>query len=371
MRMENKSISKKIESLTKLFEKNITKIASPLIALLIAMFLSVFLVMWAKNAPISDFLVILGEFSSIIYKSCFGSVNSFLGMLVYVTPMLFTGLAVAIAFRCGLFNIGVEGQFTVGMISASIIGLITGMSSWVHVVMVIVGGALAGGIWGLVPGYLKAKKGINEVIISIMLNYIALHVANWVSLRSALTVKGTNAMPVIEESAQLFRLGGPSVRLNISIFIALSCVIIVNFIINRTKTGYELRAVGQNKFAAEYAGISIPKNFMLAMMISGAIAGVGGATHLAGIQLRGQSMSGLLNYGFDGIAVALLARNNPIGCIVSAVLFGVLRASGPMLQIQGIPKEIVYLIQSIIIIFVAIDFLKNRNSQAKKVKANG
>lgn len=365
--MKDKKLKLWLYNAFKLIKKGLLKLLPPIIAIILSIFLSVFFVIWSKGSSISLYFENTTELFRIIYQSSFGSWSRLLGTLVYATPLLFTGLAIALAFRCDLFNIGVEGQFTVGMISASIIGLIPGLSPWFHVVIIILGGIVAGALWAALPGYLKASKGINEVIITIMLNYIALHFANWVSLRSAFAIPGENVMPQIQKSAQLLRFGGQSTRLNISIFMALACAFIIYFILWKTKTGFELRAVGQNKFSAEYSGINVAKNYILAMIISGSIAGLGGASHMAGIQLRGQSMTGLLNYGFEGIAVALLASNNPIGCIITAFLFGSLRASAPMLQIQGIPKEIVYLIQALIIIFVSVDLISIR----KKVWFNG
>lgn len=337
----------------------------PLFSIFIAVFVAVFFVIWAKGYSVLDYFTALKELFVTIWNGSFGSKDVALETLVYVTPLIFTGVANAIAFKCGLFNIGVEGQFAVGMLSAAIIGLIPGLPSIIHVILIILGGIVAGAIWGGIPGYLKAKLGANEVVNTIMMNYIALNFLNFVVLRTKFGVAGKANTPIIQASAQLHRFSEFS-RANISIFIAIAFAIFIYWLLWKTTTGYEIRAVGINPYGAEYGGINIAKNTVLAMALSGAIAGIGGATHVAGVMLQAQDLMSLPGFGFDGIAVALLAKSNPIGCIVSAILFGALNSSSKMLQLNGIPKEIVYLIQSIIIIFVATDYIMRYISEKRK-----
>jgi len=347
---------------------SIKSLAFPLIAIVISIFVAVFFVMWAKGYGLGQYFTALTDLFKVIWKGSFGTTPKILDTLVYVTPLIFTGVAHAVAFRSGLFNIGVEGQFTMGMLSGALIGLIPGLSPFIHVPLIILGGMAAGAVWAGIPGYLKAKIGTNEVVNTIMMNYIALNVANWFILRSVFAVEGKDSTAVIQESAKLWRFAGTGYRLNISIFIGLICAIIVYWLIWKTTLGYEIRAVGLNFSAAEYGGINVARNTVLAMAISGAIAGIGGATHMAGVQHQFQSMFGFTGYGFDGIAVALLAKSNPIGCIAAAVLFGALNSCSKTLQLNGIPKEIVYLIQSIIIIFVATDYIVRYFTEKKKKK---
>jgi ABC-type uncharacterized transport system permease subunit len=347
---------------------NIAKnIGFPLLAIVIAIFVSVFFVMWAKDYSILQYFTALKDLFTTIWDGSFGSTSKALVTLEYVTPLIFVGVAHSIAFRTGLFNIGVEGQLMLGMVAAAAIGIIPGLNPWIHVPLIVIGGMLAGSLWAAIPGYLKAKTGTNEVINTIMMNYIGMYLANWIILRSPLAVKGKASTPLIQKSAQLLRFSGES-RANISIFIAIACALIIFWMLWKTTTGYELRAVGINPYGAEYGGINIKKNIVLSMALSGAIAGIAGATHVAGIFHQANDFMGFTGIGFDGIAVALLAKSNPIACIVSAVLFGALNSSSTMLQINGIPKQIVYLIQSIIIIFVATDYILKYFSEKKRKK---
>lgn len=342
-------------------------LAYPLLAIFVSIFVAVFFVIWAKGYSITDYFTALKDLFRVIFNGSFGDKRKTLETLIYVTPLIFTGVANALAFRCGLFNIGVEGQFIVGTITASVIGLIPGLPSIIHVPLVIFGGLVAGAIWGGIPGYLKAKTGTNEVINTIMMNYLSLALVNYVVLRSAIGLKGKSQTPLIQDSATLLRFSSTS-RANIAIIIAIFVAIFIYWLLWKTTVGYEIRAVGLNALGAEYGGINVAKNTVLAMVLSGGIAGIGGAAHVAGVLHQSQDMVAFTGFGLDGIAVALLAKNNPIACIASAVLFGALNSSAKILQINGIPKEIVYLIQAIIIIFVASDYIVKYFSERKKRK---
>lgn len=347
-------------------------LAFPLGAIVISILVSVFFVMWAKGYSITEYFSAFSDLFTTIWQGSFGDKRKTLETMIYVTPLIFTGVANAIAFRCGLFNIGVEGQFIVGMISAAILGLIPGLNPVVHGILIILGGIVAGSIWAGIPGYLKAKIGTNEVINTIMMNYLGLYLGNYIILRSRFSVKSSASTPIIQKSAQLLRFSNMS-RASISLIIGIVFAIFIYWLLWKTTIGYEIRAVGFNPSGAEYGGINIAKNTILAMVLSGAIAGIGGATHVAGVMHQAQDMMVLPGFGFDGIAVALLAKNNPIGCIASAILFGALNSSSKMLQLNGIPKQIVYLVQSIIIIFVATDYIVKYFSEKKnrKVLING
>jgi len=264
-----------------------------------------------------------------------------------------------------VFLIGVAGQFVLGMMAGAVVGTIPGLSPIIHIPLMIISGIIAGGLWGAVPGYLKARFGTSEVINTIMMNYISLAFANYIILRTRFGVAGKASTATIQESAKLARFMNTS-QANISIFIAIIVAIFIAWLLWKTTIGYEIRAVGINPFGAEYGGVNIAKNAVLAMVISGAIAGLGGATHVAGVTHLAQDFMAVPSYGFDGIAVALLAKNNPVACIASAVLFGALNSSSRALQISGIPKQIVFLIQAIIIIFVATDYIMKYLSNKKK-----
>ncbi|MFT5871168.1 MAG: ABC-type uncharacterized transport system permease subunit [Clostridium sp.] len=336
----------------------------PFFAIIVSIFVAVFFVMWAKGYSILEYFSALSDLFGLIYKGGFGNKRVTFVTISEVTPLIFTGVANAVAFKCGLFNIGVAGQFILGMLAAAFVGTIPGLSPVIHIVLMIFTGFAAGGFWGAIPGYLKAKVGTHEVINTIMMNYIAMAVANFFILRTSFGVKVKASSPNIQSSAELHRFVSGS-GANISIFLAIAVAIFIFWLLWKTTVGYEIRAVGINPHAAEYGGINVAKNTVLAMVISGGIAGIGGATQVAGVLHNVKNFMALPSYGFDGIAVALLAKSNPIGCIASALLFGTLNSSARTLQLNGIPKDIVYLIQAIIIIFVATDYIVKYFSEKK------
>lgn len=333
-----------------------------LLAILLALFISVFFVMWAKGYGFGASAKLL--FTS-IWKGSFGTKVNLIETLVFATPLIFTGLAHSVAFKTGLFNIGVEGQFIIGSTAATLIGLIPGIPSPIHIILALGGGVLAGMVWAGIPGYLKARIGTNEVVNTIMMNFIAMHLTNYLVM-GPFHKPSSASTPLIQESARLYRFLGANNRLNVGLFIGLVLAIIVYILLWKTTIGYEIRAVGISPSSAEYGGISIKKNIILAMVISGAIAGIGGATHSMGVQLQSIQLFGFTNFGFDGIAVALVAKSNPIGVIFSAILFGALNYSSGTLMLYGIPKTIVYLIQGIIILFIAGEYLFRRIADRRK-----
>lgn len=342
----------------------VKSLAFPLFAIFISFFVAVFFVMWSKGYGITQYFTALTDLIGTIITGSFGSASQTFETMNYVTPLIFTGVASAVAFKCGIFNIGVEGQFTLGILAAAIVGQIHGLSPIIHIPLVILSGTIVGGLWGAIPGFLKAKLGINEVINCIMLNYIAMYIVNFVIMRTPAGIHGKGQTPIIQESAKLMNFSG----VNSGIIIGVICAIFVFWLLWKTTKGYEIRAVGLNPKASEYGGINISKNIIFAMVISGAIAGLGGATHLAGTTYNTTDLLSFIGYGMDGIAVALLAKSNPIGCIPSALLFGTLESSSTALQINNIPKEVVYLIQSVVIIFVATDYIVDYFKQKKSKK---
>lgn len=336
-------------------QKNIKAIAYPLIAILLSFIVGGIIVAAFGSDPIVAYKA--------MFKGSLGSWSNFGETLVSVTPLILTGLAIAFAFRCGLFNIGAEGQFIMGSVTAAWAGwAFNGMPAILHVPIVLLSGALAGGIWAGIVGWLKAKVGSHEVINSIMMNYIAMYFSNFIVMN--LLNEPTKAFSYpIADTAKLYRFADTITifkgsRVHVGIIIALIVAVFAYYLLNKTIRGYEIRAVGFSPFAAEYGGINVPRNVILAMFISGMFAGLAGAIMVTGIQFRVNNLFGFTGYGFDGIAVALVGNNHPIGVILSAFLFGVLQKGGPMMQLQGVPKEVVGIIQGIIILFVAVNFIK-------------
>ncbi|EIT85141.1 ABC transporter permease [Fictibacillus macauensis ZFHKF-1] len=276
------------------------------------------------------------------------------------TPLILSGLAVAFAFRTGLFNIGVEGQVLVGWLASVYVGISLDAPMVIHLPLAILAGALAGAIWGVIPGLLKAKFKVHEVITTIMMNYIALYGTNGI-IRAYLLQPGERTKDIKSSaslgSAFLGELTEGS-RMHYGLIVAIIVAVIMWFILWKTTTGYELRAVGFNQHASQYAGINVSKNIILAMAISGAFAGVAGTMEGLGTFQYMSINNAFTGVGFDGIAVSLLGANGSIGIIVAAFLFGGLKQGAlEMSSAAGVPTELVGIIIALIIFFVACSYL--------------
>jgi ABC-type uncharacterized transport system permease subunit len=282
------------------------------------------------------------------------AIYPFTESLVLTTPYIFLGLAVAIGFRCGLFNIGAEGQFFMGALGSAFVGYsITGLPWYIHLPLAMLGGALAGAVWGAIPGFLKARFGAHEVVNTIMMNYVAFRLSDWL-LNGPMKAKGFRPVtPNVEVTAELPRFFPDPLRFNWGFVIALLFALLVYWFLFKTTLGFEIRGVGANPDAAKYAGMSVVRTFVMVMTLSGAMAGLAGATQVLGTDhWVGQGFSA--GYGFDSIALALLGKSHPLGVVLSALLFGILRGGATSMQsMAGIPIYIVSVIQGMVIIFVA------------------
>ena len=274
--------------------------------------------------------------------------------LVSATPYIFGGLAVALGFRCGLFNIGAEGQVGIGALAAAYVGYrFVGVPAIIHLPLALLAGALGGAFWAAIPGYLKAKTGAHEVVNSIMMNWISFRLSDWLLTGP---MKAPGYRPVtssVEASATLPRLFPAPIRFNAGFFLALGVAALVYWLLFKTTLGFEIRTVGANPDAARYAGMSITRNFVLAMALSGALAGLAGTSQVLGVDhWVGQGFSA--GYGFDSIAIALLGKSHPWGVVAAALLFGALRSGATRMQsLAGIPIDIISIIQGLVIMFMA------------------
>ena len=271
-------------------------------------------------------------------------------------PYILCGLAMAFAARTGLFNIGGEGQYIVGLTVAQVIALLGPEIPVLHWVIAIIGAIAIGAVWGGIVGFLKAKYEVSEVVATIMLNYIALYLSRIVIM----AIPGTNTYKTVDfpVTASL-RVDFLSVitngsTLNLGISLAVIAVIIYWFLMEKTNVGFGLRATGFNKEAARYGGISVVTSVVISMAVAGAFAGLGGGIVALGSFRYGRVLSGMDNYGFTGIAVALVGNNTAIGTLLSGLLFGLLAAAQPLMQSRQIPKEITFIIQGLIVVFIAI-----------------
>jgi general nucleoside transport system permease protein len=296
-----------------------------------------------------------------LWEGSFGRLDSLASTLVRTAPFVIVGLAVALSFKAGLFNIGAEGQLYVGALAAVTVGFaFQGLPAIVHIPLAIFAGALGGMLWGAIPGALKAFTGAHEVINTIMLNFIAIRLTDWlIKSKEPLLLldpsSSTPRTPFIAASAELPSISVAGVQLHGGLLMALILVFLVYGLLYRTTLGFELRTVGANSAAARYAGMSVRRNIILAMALSGLLAGLAGAGEILGFQhsMQPDFFAGL---GFDAIAIALLARSNPFGIIPAALLWGGLLSGAGLMQVRsGLSIDLIKIVQALIIMFVAAD----------------
>ncbi len=274
--------------------------------------------------------------------------------VVTATPLIFAGLAVAVGFRAGLFNIGAEGQITVGAIVGSMAGFsFPGLPGPIHIVLVILAGFAAGPLYGAIPGFLKAKTGAHEVITTIMLNWISFRLADY-CLATQFFQRPGRTDPISKPVVVAFpHLLGSNLRVHLGIVVAIAVAVAVAFLINRTTIGFEFNAVGANPDAARAAGISPTRVYVAVMALAGGLAGLAGSNQLLSIS-PSMTPGYSSGFGFDAIALALLGRSKPSGVIAAAFLFGALRAGSRSMQAATqTPVDIVVVIQALVIVFIA------------------
>ncbi len=293
----------------------------------------------------------------------FSNGNEGIGQVVFTAiPIILTGLSVGIAFKTGFFNIGASGQFTVGALASILIGVnLTMLPTWLHCPIAVLGGVCAGAAWGAISGYLKARFRVSEVISGIMLNYIAMLLANLL-IKSFAYDSAYNQSARVADSAMLNR--GmlewllPGSGINIGCFITVLAVLTIWFVMKKTTLGYELKTIGKNPYAGLYSGMSAMRGIILSMTIAGALAGLGGALmYLSDFSARISVVDVIQQQGFTGISVALLGMSNPIGVLISGFFMAHLTVGGSYLQLYGFTPEIVGMITGIIIYCSALTLL--------------
>lgn len=281
--------------------------------------------------------------------------NPFLESLVTSTPLIFASLAVALGFRVGLFNIGAEGQLFMGATTAAFVGFsIRGLPAVIHLPLAFLAGAIGGGIWGFIPGWLKARTGGHEVINTIMMNFIAIRLTEWLLTGPMQRPESFNPIsPNIEPSAMLPRFFGYPTRFHLGFFVALGVAYLTYWFLFRTTWGFSLRTVGSSPRAARYAGMNTIVATVVAMSLSGALAGLAGANEVLGVN-HNLAMAFSAGTGFDAIALALLGKSHPFGVVLAALLFGFLRNGSTQMQLAaGVPVDIVQILQAMILMFIA------------------
>jgi simple sugar transport system permease protein len=313
------------------------------------------------------------SFSTAIHDGFLGAVFGPISeTCVQATPLLLAGLAVALPYQAGMFNIGGQSQFIGGAILATYLGYGVSLPPVIHVLVCVIGGFVGGGIIGWVVGELKARTGAHEVITTIMLNYIMAYLLSYL-LGNVMQRPGRTDLisPFIAGDAHLWRLFGGSLRINTGFILALLCALGVWWLLYRSTTGFEFRAIGKNPNAARVAGMNVEHSWVLVMLIAGGLAGLGGAAVVQGTDysLNFQTYG---TYGIDAITVALLGRGRPLGVVLAALLFGALHAGAPLMQAQtSTPVDIVEVLQALIVMFVAAPPLVRAIYRLRATRAAG
>jgi simple sugar transport system permease protein len=300
-----------------------------------------------------------------LWEGSFGRARSVSDTLVRATPYIFGGLAVALAFKGGLFNIGVEGQITIGSLATAFVGYsLQGVPFPIHLILAVLAGFVAGGLYGAIPGALKAITGAHEVIVTIMLNYVAINLASYLL---GGPMKEKNPATAIAQTAPILQsarlpplLPDPQYRAHWGFVIGILAAVAVWWLLQKSTLGFEIRTVGTNPNAARYAGIRVGRTIVLLMALSGGLAGLAGAMDVVGLNYY-YAAAFTAGYGFDSIAVALLARSDPFGVIPSALLFGGLAAGAARMQfLSQIPIDLIHVVQALVLVFVAAPILIRR-----------
>jgi len=319
----------------------------PALAILIAGLVGGLIILLLGNNPLIAY--------GILWSGAFGNRISVYSTLQFTTPLIFTGLAVAFSFRAGIWNIGVEGQMLFGAFFAAEAGYLLRLPAIIHVPVAFLCGIAGAVLWALIPGLLRALLGINELVVNLMLNPTALLITSYLSGYPFKAPGPTNKTYDIQPTAQLPQLTTSS-QLNVGIFIALALALVIFAFQMFTAEGYELKMIGLNPIFARYGGLNVTRSLILVMVISGAIAGMAGVEEALGVDhayYDGFSPG----YGNQGIAIAMLAKNNPIGVVFAALLLGALNSGGQQLQLQtNITRDFVNLLQAVIIFFLAAEF---------------
>lgn len=329
----------------------------PLLAVVVALLIGAILLYVSDIDPLKAYRA--------LYQGAFGNIRAWKRTFEKATPLIFSGLAVAFAFRAGLFNIGAQGQLLLGAITSAVVGYaVEGLPPYIHIPLALMAGALVGALYGAFPGILKVYTGAHEVITTIMLNYVASLFAGWTVYAGGSqgqtpgplwdpTAGPISETPDVLPSAQIPWIFGPPYRVHWGIVLVLAVVVLIWWLLYRTTIGFEIRTVGQNLKASKYAGIRVNWTIVLTMILAGGLAGLAGGIETLGVNHKfAPEFSG--SVGFDGITIALLGQTHPFGVVLAALLFGALDAGGAKMQFDsGVAADIIQVIQALILAFVA------------------
>ena len=345
----------KLAKATNILRSMLNPILIPLLAVFTAMVVGGLIIVGVGGNPFAAYAG--------LFEGAFGSARAISETTVWASPYIFAGLAVALAFKGGLFNIGAEGQLAFGAVASAWIGYalpgLLGISlpAIIHIPLSIGAGILACAIWGAIPGWLKARTGGHEVINTIMMNYIALNLVSYLlngPMKDPNPNNVTARTPLIADSAQIPPIF-PNFRFHWGFILALLVAVLVWWLLWKTTMGFEIRTAGANPDAARYAGINVGRTIILTMALSGALAGFAGAIEVTALNYR-HELGFSVGYGFDAIAIALLGKSHPLGVVIGAIFFGAMRNGGTRMQFMTqIPVDVITVIQALILLFVAAD----------------
>ncbi len=333
----------------------------PILALITALVLGAVIMVLFGDNPLEAY--------NGLFAGALGNARGWASTIRRMTPLILTGLSVATAFKAGLFNIGASGQFLMGTVAAAAVGInFANLPMVIHLPLAILAGMVGGMIWGAIPGLLKVYTGAHEVIVTIMLNYIASNFAGWTVYAGGTqgqtpgplwdrTAGAVSETPDVLLSAQLPYIFGPPYRVHWGFILALLIAVFIWWLLYKTIIGFEIRTVGQNLKAARYAGMRVNWTIVLTMMIAGGLAGLAGTFEVLGVNHKfAPEFTG--SVGFDGITVALLGQTHPLGVILASFMFGTLDAGGARMQFEsGVAADIIQVIQALVLAFVAAPLL--------------
>lgn len=328
--------------------KRISRTMEPVVSLLLAFLAGALVILLIGENPISTFKILL--------TGAFGSAVNISNTLLKTTTLTLTGLSYAFAYRCGLVNIGAEGQMYVGALCATLVVMFMPGPGVLVVILALIAGFLGGAIFGLLAGFLKVRFGANEVITTVMLNYVAMYLVQW-AVCGPIQDPNSKAAQTAMFDTKYWLATLPNSTLHVGVVLVVLSLVFFGIFLWKTAPGFGMQIVGQNKNAAAYAGINVKNNTLMAMFMAGGFAGLAGAIEVLGVQHR--LLKGMAsNYGFDGMAVALLGGCSPVGMLLSGVLLGAMKSGGNTIQMfSGVPSSVVDLIRALVIVFVLVNVL--------------
>lgn len=351
-------------------KKNIRTVIESMIPIILALVIGYIIILLSGYNP--------NEAYASLLRGSFGSTTQVLNTLFTATPLIFTGLATAISFKAGLYNMGAEGQFYIGSFFAAYVGFtFTDLPAVVHILFALLAGAVGGILFASIPAFIRAYFNVDEMVTTLMLNYVAILFTTYLASYPFRAPGSSNPETIaIAESASINRIMSGS-QLHYGFVIAIIVFIVVYILLNKTVFGYEIESIGKNRSFSDAMGMNVPVKIILIMLTSGIISGLAGAVEVLGTHQKFFSGMGA-NYGWTGLTIALIGKYNPVGVFFGSILFGALKTGGSTMEIMtGVPRSLISILEGLIVIFMTIDMLNKRfdlfnnfkKGRAKKIES--